>query len=170
MLLSLAIYIIILLLLLLKYIWLELLIYRQKFSSELEIFPHVCLEEWPLWMCVIHSTKNWYQENPMLRTGPWWPKKCFQSTYQNFLIRTMNHPPFGSFISLRPFWWEATRFIISCTLYPFYSWKVYMENKNYMCSFHPTGSPQDSEARNKKNKLIKEDFLDLRKYAERRPI
>lgn len=69
MLLSLAIYIIILLLLLLKYPWLELLVYRPKFSWELEIFPHVFLEEWPLWMCLIHSTKNWYEENPKLRAG-----------------------------------------------------------------------------------------------------
>lgn len=81
------------------------------------------------------------------------PKKCFWPPYQNFLMRTMNHPPFGSFIGLRTFWWEATRFIISCTLYPSYYWKVYMENKHYMFSFHPTGTPQDSEARNKKIKL-----------------
>lgn len=71
MLLSLAIYIIILLLLLLKYPWLEFLIYRPKFSLELEVFPHVFLEEWSLWMCLIHSTKNWYEENPKLRAAPW---------------------------------------------------------------------------------------------------
>lgn len=38
--------------------------------------------------------------------------------------------------------------IISHIVYPFYSWKVYMENKNNTFSFQPTGSPQGSEARN----------------------
>lgn len=74
--------------------------WEAKFFSKTRNFPSCLLTEVtpdPLWVHLIHSTENWYQENPTERTGPWWPRKCFPSTYQDFLIRTMNHPSFRSF-------------------------------------------------------------------------
>lgn len=131
--------------------------WEAKISFTARNFPSCLLRKLslsPLWMCLIHSTENWYQENPMARTGPCWPGKCLLSMHQDFLIKTMNHPPFRAFLSaLELFGEKQPGLIISCILYPFYSWKVYMENKNNILSFHPIGSSQGSGARGKKKRL-----------------
>lgn len=55
--------------------------------------------------------------------------------------------------------------IISCKLYPFYSWKVYMENKNSILIFIPLVHLKIwMQGRKKK------DFLNLGTYAKKRPI
>lgn len=87
--------------------------FEAKISFTTRSFPSCLLRRVtpsPPWMCLIHSTKNLVSRKSNGEDRPWWPKKCFLSMYQDFLIRTMNHPPFRSFICLRAFWWKATRF------------------------------------------------------------
>lgn len=87
-------------------------------------------------MCLPLSTENQYQENEMIRICPQWPRKYFLSLYQDFLVRTMNSSIIQIFLSvLEAFDEKQPGLIISCKLYPFYSWKVYMENKNKHLKF-----------------------------------
>lgn len=131
----------------LKYTWLELLVERQNFPSKLEIFLHVCLQEWPLilWGCVLSiqlkidtkKTQQWGQAHGGLENVSHLPIKIF--------LWIIHH--LGLFICLQMFGEKQPGLITSCKLYPFYSWKVYIENKNIIFSFHPTGLPQGWETR-----------------------
>lgn len=74
----------------------------------------------PLWMYLIHSIKNWYQENPMIRMSPRWPRKIFPVYISRF-----SHENNKSFIihiflsALEFFGKKQPDLIISCKLYPF---------------------------------------------------
>lgn len=140
-----------------------MLVERQKFPSPLGIFLHFCLEEWPL------ALHGWVLSSIQLKIDikkiQWWGQahgdlkhvSCL-CTNIFFLEQWIIHPS-DLLSALEPCGQKQPGLIISCIFDPFYSWKVYMENKNNMFSCHSTGSAQGSDARNKKLKLKKTSWI-----------
>lgn len=136
------------------------LLHNQKFSlmSAQKGGPQPSVDVSYPFTCKSVSRKSSGEDRPM---QAW---KIFPVHIPRFSYQNNESSILQTFLSALELFGEKYGLIISCKLYPFYSWNMHMENKNNVFSFHPTGSPQGSEARKKKISWISKHV------TKRRPV